>query len=1062
LGEFSVKREGALLGWSNAKTKALFQILIGERGRYFSKDQLIERLWPETEDLGTAASNLRGRVRELRRLLEPDLLKGSKSRYILTRREGYCFNSEADCWVDVEEFAHCLQDGERLLQAGYLGEALTAFEQALQLYRGDYLPDVLYEEWALERRAHWRQEHLLALERSAELHAQLGRLSEARTRCRQLLEREPYRESTWLLLMRLHAAAGERAEALCAYERCCEVLQEELGVDPSPALQAFYEDLKQGRSLIEFETAPKPSEPKPEIPRLEELPLVGRDKECHRLLERLQQTWADRGGLLLIMGEAGVGKTRLVQEALTRLNRAEWQVLTGRCPPLETPPALLALTEAIRAGLEEGALSVQALKGFPSAWGAELAELVPELTAHLPEIQALPALAPELRRLRLFEALSQFFLKLAAEKPLVLFLDDLHAADSSTLDWLKLFLPRVAKTPLLVLATARAEEAGEVLSTLQEEGRRSGGLHELFVERLTSGAVEELAQALSPQPELARLLYGQTRGNPFFITALLGLLAEQGLLRLNPEEGRWSLTATPAESEELLAPEVRAFLRRRLRRLDPREHELLYLTSVFGVSVPIAQLWEAWGSQDFAILEELIGKGFLVEQKRGEELAFVHELLREVAYAEMSAARRRAFHGRIVHILQALDAEPALLFHHCARSDSPAEAVEPGLEALDQARRSYQNAEALEVSDRLLELLEALPDLERKEDLLFEVRAQRFEIFGLLGIRAEQERELEEMAALADRLDDRRRVRVHRHRASWLEAAGRLDEALGEAQAALQLVSEDADQADCLLLLGNLSLDIGELVEAQRHYKEALRSYKACGDHRGRAQALNNLGIVSYYLADYEQCRSYYERALGLSRELRDLREAGKILNNLGDVYALQGEWDRAQDRLEESAKIRREIGDRRGEAITLANLGELRIRGGEPQAARAFLEQAAQLTTELQMPALEAAVRARLAWAHLNLGVTQSALAEAERAHALVAYGQAPEFAPEIYFRTFQVFEAAGRRDEASRALSKAYEELQRRADALPAPLRVRFLEDVLTHREIRAVWRKRRKYQI
>jgi len=1056
LGDFQVRRDGVLVDWTNAKTKALFQILIGERGQYFTKDQLIERLFPEADNLKSAASNLRGRVRELRLLLEPDLKKGSQSRYLLAQGGGYCFNRQADCRIDIEEFSHHLEDGERAFREGSLGEALKFFDEAAQLYQGDYLPEAVYEEWALEKRAHWEEQYLRALERLAELNGRLGRFVEARGRCLQILERKRCRESTWQQLMRLHAAMGERAEALRIYERCRETLHSELGVEPDSTTQALYESLRQGRPL------PGGEEIHPQAPRedlqLGELPLVGRRAECRRLLERLTQVRAGRGEIVLILGEAGVGKTRLVQEILKGLDLQEWQVLSGRCPTLETPPALMAVAEALRSGLEEEILDTQVLKELPAAWAADLAELVPELGLHLPELPLSPSLPPELKRLRLFEALSQLLLKSAGRKPLVLFIDDLHAADSATLDWLKMLLPRAPKAPLLVLATARSEEAKEALNILRQEGRRHGWLEEIVLSRLDSEAVRELTQQLSPQPELAQLICEHTEGNPFFIEALLGLLIEQGLLRLIAGERRWQLAVTPTGQQRLLPPEVQELLRRRLEHLGQAERELLYLTSVFGTSVSPSLLWKAWGSQDFAALEELIRKQLLREQE--EEIVFAHELLREVAYAEMSEARRRVFHGQVARVLAAEGAPSALLFHHYWRSDDRAQALDSGLKALEQARRSYQNEEALEIAARLLELLvEALPELEpkEKEELTFEIHVHRFDVFGLLGRRSEQERELEQLFALAQRLGQSRQAQVHRKRAQVHEAAGRPEEACRDAERALELSSDEREQAESQLLLGNLAVDSGDLAPAQEHYQAALSLYEALRDGRGQAQALNNLGIVHYYFGKYDQAEAYYSRALKLSRQLNDQREIGKILNNLGQIYGLREDWKRAHACLSESAQIRRQIGDRRGELISLANLGELGIRRGDLEGTRESLTQALELAVELQMPALEVAVRARLAWAELVGGQLEAALVEARKALEFVEGGQAAEFAPEIYFRAFQVFDAAGQRDKATRALQKAHEQLRRRAEGLPEPFKTRFLKDVQTHREIQDAWHKR-----
>ncbi|MFB6274098.1 MAG: tetratricopeptide repeat protein [Salinibacter sp.] len=1058
LGDFHVQRDdGSPVEIRNSKTRALFQILIGDRGHPFSKDRLIEWLWPDSE-LGSAEANLRGRVQELRQLLEPDLERGTESHYIQTVREGYRFSQHADCDVDAEAFERHLNDADRRYREGALAEARSAYERAVECCDGDYLPDAPYEDWALDRREHWRRRHLAALERLAELNVRLGDLPEARGHCLQVLEQDPHRESAWRQLMQVDWAAGERTEALRAYERCRETLREARGELPSSATQTLHERIREGLPMPELESMEASASERSDLeaPQAGELPLVGRDAELHEILERLRQTRAGRGGMTLVAGEAGVGKTRLIQDVLNGLSRDEWRILAGRFPDLETPPALMGLANALRDGLADGQIEPQALEDLPTAWAGELAEWLPELAPHLPEPSSTPTLPSELKRWRLFEALSQLLLTLASQKPLLLFLDDLHLADTATLDWLKMFTPQAEKVPLLVLGTARIEEAQGALETLRREGKRRSWLRERQLDRLNADAVEALTRHLSDQPELAQLLTDCTQGNPFFITATIGFMVEQGLLRAGPDEGRWELTTTPQDPSELVPPEAQEVLRQRLAHLQQAERELLYLAATFGATIPVSQLWQAWGGADFDVLEGLCRRHLLVES--GNEIAFAHALLREVVYADMSDARRRALHGRIAPVLEATDVAPVWRFHHYRLSDDPAQAVEPGRQALEQARRSYQNEEALRLSEQLLALLEeSISDENRRRQLTFEVRSQRFDIFGVMGQRSEQERELDALFELAEQLGDREQCQVHRRRAVVREDEGRMEQAQQDAEEALALAPDEDEQAESQLLLGNFALDTGKLARARDHYQQALGLFESGEDDRGGAQALNNLGIVHYYLGSYDQARSYYDQALDLSRRLGDRREVGKILNNLGDIHGLREDWERAQSCLDESVTVRREIGDRRGELITLANLGELAARRSDSEAARDHLNRAVDLAVELQLSALEAAVRARSAWAELLHGELDAAHSQAQEALAVVEDGRAAEFAPEIYFRAFQVFDEAGSPDRATHVLRKAYEELQDRAESLPEAFQTRFLEGVLTHREILRTYQNR-----
>jgi len=864
----------------------------------------------------------------------------------------------------------------------------------------------------------------------------------------------------------VQAAAGDRAAALKTYERCCEALRRELGedIEPSAATRELYEQLLKGRPFPTSELVKAPTPARPSIGRvgaeavsLGELPLVGRGEELRRLLERLGRARAGQAGLVLLLGEAGVGKTRLAEELLAGLSAGEWLIFRGRCPALEAPPPLLPLAEALRSSPDPETLA-RAVEELPAPLRGELAALLPELIPL--EVQVFEA-DPELRRLRLFEALSQLFLHLAKGQPLVLFLDDLHHADSSTLDWLKLFLPRAlrAGVRLLILATARREEA-DPLEGLQHEGLRGGWLEELLLQRLNPEAVEELARRLSPQPELAGLLRRHSGGNPLFITALLDWLVERGLLLL--EEGRWRLLSgavVVGEGKRPLPREVRELVRRRIRALDPKERELLLTAAICGPKTPVSLLWEVQGREAYDLLESLLKRRLLLEEAsrgaEGEEVrvAFAHELLWEAVYEELSTARRRAGHSQVARALEARGAPPEERFRHWVRSTEPTRALEPGLRALEAACRAYQNEEALCISETLLQLLDQSPEEALQRGREFEVRARRFDVLGLLGRREEQEAELKKLFALARGLSERHQAEAYRRRARFHEAAGRLEEARKDAQEALKLSQGPAERAEAHLVLGNVALDEGDLPQAQNHYERALRLYEEAEEEGGQAQALNNLGIVFYYLGAYEEARARYERALELNRRRNDPREMGKVLNNLGDVYGLLGEWDEAQRCLEESVRLRREVGDRRGELITLTNLGELYVRRGEPEQALEPFKEAVERAAEpgVGSPALEAAVRARRAWALLELRDLEGARREIEAAYGRVEAGHAREFAPEIYFRAFQVFRAMGQGERAKEALRRAYEELQSRAAGLPEPVRKRFLE-VPTHREIQA----------
>jgi len=246
-GQFEVLRAGEPVpasAWKRRKTETLLKILLTERGRVFSQDQLIELLYGG-EDPHKKFGNLRGRISELRRALEPDLRKGSNSRTILRLGEGYGFSSNAPCWLDTEAFQEAVRDAERAQESGLWSAAVESFERAIQLYRGEFLETDRYEEWSVTPREHWQEECLSALAQLAECQAQLGNCSRAITACKRLLKIQPTRESVTRQLMRYHYLAGEDSRAMEAFEIGRRALKERLDAEPSSETQALYEQIRQ-------------------------------------------------------------------------------------------------------------------------------------------------------------------------------------------------------------------------------------------------------------------------------------------------------------------------------------------------------------------------------------------------------------------------------------------------------------------------------------------------------------------------------------------------------------------------------------------------------------------------------------------------------------------------------------------------------------------------------------------------------------------------------------------------------------------------------------------------
>ena len=371
-----------------------------------------------------------------------------------------------------------------------------------------------------------------ALEIVARAAATLGRPADAVAAAEEAIALEPFRESAYLALIGAHATAGNRGEALRAYERCRRVLAEELGVNPSPATEAAYLALLQDAPSADDEPAALPI-PAP-LSSAADTSLWGREAELERLAEAFERVATDGRQAVLLGGEAGMGKTALVAAAARQAHAGGGaRVLYGRCDEdLELPyqPFAEALSHFVaHADLRE-------LRDHVDAHGGDLARLAPDLTRRLSDIPSAASNDPEADRYRLFETVAALLADAGKRAPAVLVVDDLHWATSGTLQLLRHVLRSTSSARLLVLATYRHTEISDALADMLADlrreprgvgppsarGPRHRGGDRLHRVGATDSPVRGRTQALA---EAVRV---HTGGNPFFVGELLRHLAETG------------------------------------------------------------------------------------------------------------------------------------------------------------------------------------------------------------------------------------------------------------------------------------------------------------------------------------------------------------------------------------------------------------------------------------------------------------------------------------------------------------------------------------------------------
>ncbi|MBG0787980.1 MAG: AAA family ATPase, partial [Anaerolineaceae bacterium] len=443
-GHFEISVSGRGLSaqdWQSQQTQTIGKVLIANRGKVVTGEQLIEILWPE-EPVETARRRLHVRISQLRSLLL------DKKSLIQTVHGGYLFLPDETCWLDVEQFQAHLTEGARLQEQGHQVEAIGVLEQARELYRGDLLAEDLYADWTYHQREALRETFITLLIELSECYAQQGRYRLAIARTRQALAKDPLRETIYARLMLYHYYAGERNQSLRVFEQCRQMLTEELGVDPLRSTVDLYKKIQEGNLWKADEGLRYPPPIYEgrlfEVPyALTEIPLVGRDREYAWLVSQ----WQDLDKhIILLEGEAGIGKSRLVNRFTEYVHEQSIRTLKVQLPPSEHRP-----TAAIVSALQELLTESVVHKLHPDTLAA-LAILIPKIHDRVDGIAELTPLLPNGEQQRLKQAINDLS-AVCAGMPTLIIVDDAQRLSSAAVD----LLAQLGKT-FRVLLSYRSED----------------------------------------------------------------------------------------------------------------------------------------------------------------------------------------------------------------------------------------------------------------------------------------------------------------------------------------------------------------------------------------------------------------------------------------------------------------------------------------------------------------------------------------------------------------------------------------------------------------------------
>ena len=955
---------GAPVALTSKKAQALLAYLSVRQGVRHTRDGVGTLLWGTTDD-SQARQSLRQALVAVRRAL-PHM----KPPVFVTSNETLEL-SDTGIDVDVRRFEQLAANGS----PPALGQALALFNG--DLLEGFRLRETRFDDWLHGERERLRGQAARALERFA-AHPVGGEALEASVQAAlRLLALDPLHESVHRSLMRLYLGSGRRAAALRQYQVCLDVLQRELDVAPEPATKALYQEAL--AHLVPAPVVALASEPAaPDAGRF-----IGRQRELGRLQQAFEAARGGRGRLVTVLGEAGIGKTRLIQELASRIGRQGGQIIVGRCFESEQVLPFAPWIDMLRGEAARAALGEVA--GAHPRHRAQLARLLPELGGERP---GAPAPAEDYRRI--FEAVAHVVGSIAARRPTVIVVDDLHWADDMSVRLLAFLARRRGAGRLLLVASARDEElldrplARRLLSEAEDGTAEPALSIGPLSEAETLALVRELAAgpARSDSDRVAKRVWRLSEGNPFMVVETVRALRGG---------------AAPADADRLpLTQRIQQMVLRRLERLGRRSQTLAAVAAVIGREFDYGLLRRAAGVSERAGADGVEGLvRHHVLHSAGERLAFAHDYIREVAYARLLPPRRRLLHGAVASAIEALyrdnlDPHAAALGRHYREAGLPGDAV-PHLRraaAVASGRGAHGDAVAC-----LEETLAALDGLPRQRAALEQAIDARFELsncFSALGQFARQ--------------------------GEWASAAARAAEALGD-QHRLAWASS---------YLSYYHWVTSRSREACAHAERALAAGEACGDVPLIVSARKSLGLALEMAGRHTQAAAHFERCIALLKGDLVHHPCGlQILPAitcrawLAWTLAERGQFDRAIAHGEEALRLADELDHSSSGSIAYWCVGRVyQARGADAMAMRLFqrcLELAEEGNFKIMLPLIRTTLGLQLAIAGQvpeGLAQLEQALHVFEPGNALQAYGM--RNLGEVYLR-------AGRPDDARSAWMQA-----------------------------------------
>ena len=1106
LGSPEVLHDGSHLTFSLRKAEALLLYLAVEKGLH-SRGQLAPLLWPDSEP-PIARKALRNALALLRRLLADHDASPVQHTHLLISGELLGLDPQAPLELDLDVGQRVWNEIQRPpmpLTQEQRADLIAQVQYALTLVRGPFLDgfwlgeSASFDEWVAQQRQQWQVRLPVLFDRLSSWQEEVGELEQARVTLTRWMALDPLAEEASRRLMRIHLALGDPTAALRVYATCRARLAEGLRVKPSEETTALAEHIRATSARHGGSPARPAAPPERRLPDEFVAPLTGRQTPFSQLVGCYQQARQGQPQAALVVGEAGIGKTRLAREWVAWAAAQGALVLSGQAFEVGGRLPYQPLVEALRPRLEEENAPEDLLE---DPWLAELSRILPELRARYPDLPA-PTEDELAAKIRLFEAVARLMDALAKAGPLVLLLDDLQWVDGASLDLVR-YLGRYWSThdsSALLLLTVRSEalELNPHLSAHLTDLERDLPLSQVTLQTLSRAETIQLVQSITmrgvqsawssrERPEhdptrtddagalssselemdldaLGDFLFTQTDGQPLYLLETLKLFRDrQWLVPRSATDGAFRLElvvelATIVSQERsqgmLLPPSVRALILSRLAPLTQAARHLVQVSAVLGIAANVQLLWQLAEMEVQAgieALEEAVRSGILREEETGVgrpgSYRFSHDLLRDVVYTELGAARRQILHQRALAKLEREGARASELAYHAMASGETEAAygysVQAGDEAMavfavEDAIRSYEQARSLHQEQTILPTLEVAhlyANLERA--------------YAFLHAWDQAQEASEELLAYAQRQRQPTLVSMTLNRLALLTLQQSFDKRRARAllEEAWQIAQRSSDQrvlAETEWNLAQITADVwGDPKSALPHGQHALSLAREIHHQELEARSLLSLGWIHLLTGDLEEAIHSLEASLALYARLSHEPTASR---ELSVAHFLAG------------SPLTQPLTNRATEALCWEMLAITQAHDGQVHNSICSSRRALSIAQEINNVGVQVNTTLSLTYGLLDAGNYEEALGLMQQAVAL-----ARTFPPTINFQSFliglgSVYQALQQWEEAHSTLEEAVA-IAERLDLRPS--RVPALSQLCMHYALAGEWERAYQYAL